>query len=138
MRTTAAIKETRSQNVTLATESATPSLKNLFQDCYVVQVPEFCPRKIAPIKELSNALLPGIRAWCRLFQSRNPIFSRPSYFDCDCTACSLKFVVTSYLKLPTSLDFLGCGLTTVVTSIQHIGRYLCTKFTQYLTTLYDD
>lgn len=45
MRTTAAIKKIRSQNVTLATEPATPSLKNLFQDCYVVQVPEFRPRK---------------------------------------------------------------------------------------------
>lgn len=33
MRTTAAIEKIRSQNVTLATESATPSLKNLFQDC---------------------------------------------------------------------------------------------------------
>ena len=64
-----------------------------------LQVPEFCPRKLAPIKKLSSALLPGIRAWCMLFQKQNPIFSRPTYFECDCTACSLKSVVTSYLKL---------------------------------------
>lgn len=46
MRTTAAIKKIRSQNGTLATESTTPSLQNLLQDCYFVQVPAFVQEKL--------------------------------------------------------------------------------------------